>query len=127
MSEQSETPATDSVQDRLTVSVRRHGGAGVVALAGELDHDTAPTFADAALALADEGVAHLVIDCSALRFCDSTGLNVLLKARLRTVDDGGRFVLAGVGPQLRRLLELTGADGVFETRADVAAALSEDA
>ncbi|SEL18257.1 STAS domain-containing protein [Streptacidiphilus jiangxiensis] len=124
MPERPETPITDSAEDRLTVSVRRESGAGVVALAGELDHDTAPLLADAALALADDGVAYLVIDCSGLRFCDSTGLNVLLKARLRTVDDGGRFALAGVGPQLRRLLELTGADGVFETHADVAAALA---
>ncbi|WP_042428964.1 STAS domain-containing protein [Streptacidiphilus anmyonensis] len=125
MSERPETPHEDSDQDQLTVSVRRQAGAGVVVVAGELDHDTAPSLARATGSLADAGVARIVVDCSELTFCDSTGLNVLLKARLRTTDDGGRFVLAAPSPPLRRLLELTGADGVFETHADVAAALAD--
>ncbi|WP_042366071.1 STAS domain-containing protein [Streptacidiphilus neutrinimicus] len=125
MSERPETPHEDPDQEQLTVSVRRQGGAGVVEVVGELDHDTAPALARAIGSLADAGVTCVVVDCSQLGFCDSTGLNVLLKARLATTEDGGRFLLAGPGPQLRRLLELTGADGVFETHSDLATALAD--
>jgi stage II sporulation protein AA (anti-sigma F factor antagonist) len=125
MSERPETLHADSVQDRFTVSVRRQAGAGVVTVAGEIDHDTAPVLTEAAHSLAEAGVAHIVIDCSELGFCDSTGLNVLLKSRLRTTEDGGRFALAAPGRQLCRLLELTGAGTVFELHADLAAALAD--
>ena len=125
MSDRPETPHADPAEDRLTVSVRRQGGAGVVTVAGELDHDTAPSLTREAGALVDAGTTRIVVDCAELRFCDSTGLNALLKARLRTTEDGGRFVLAAAGPQLRRLLALTGADTVFELSADVSAALAD--
>jgi stage II sporulation protein AA (anti-sigma F factor antagonist) len=125
MSERPEAPSADPAQERLTVSVRRQDDAGVVAADGELDHDTAPTLAEAVRSLADAGVTRIVVDCGGLGFCDSTGLNVLLKARLRAVDDGGRFLLTRLGPQLRRLLELTGTDSVFEMRDDVTAALAD--
>jgi stage II sporulation protein AA (anti-sigma F factor antagonist) len=125
MSDRPETPHAHSEQDQLTVAVRRQAGTGVVAVAGELDHDTAPTLERSTDSLAVAGVTRIVVDCSALSFCDSTGLNVLLKARLRTTDAGGRFQLVAPSAQLRRLLELTGANGVFETHADVAAALAD--
>ncbi|WP_042377288.1 STAS domain-containing protein [Streptacidiphilus melanogenes] len=125
MSERPETPHEEPAQEQLTVSVRRQGGAGVVSVAGELDHDTAPSLAQAIGSLADAGVVCIVVDCPQLRFCDSTGLNVLLKARLRTTEDGGRFLLVAPAPQLRRLLELTGAEGVFETHADLETALAD--
>jgi anti-anti-sigma factor len=120
MSERPEAPPTDSVTDRLTVSTRALAGMGVVVLVGELDHDTAPVLAQAADSFVCAGVPKLVVDCSGLGFCDSSGLNTLLKARQWMADGGGRFFLAAPSRQLRRLLDLTGAASVFETLPDVA-------
>jgi anti-sigma B factor antagonist len=52
-----------------------------------------------------------MVDCSALTFCASAGLNALLRARLAATAGGTAFRLA---PQLVRLLRVTEADTVFD-------------
>ncbi|MFF3074607.1 STAS domain-containing protein [Kitasatospora sp. NPDC057904] len=91
----------------------------VLALHGELDLDTV-TDLHAALdaALATPGSV-IVIDCAGLEFCDSTGLNAILRARADAAADDSRIDLARPGPLLLRLLELTGAAEAFRIRATV--------
>lgn len=99
------------------------GGTVVLALSGELDHDTAAPLKEA---LAGQSVTRrVVVDCAGLRFCDSTGLNVLLRARLRLLDGGGRLDLAGLGPPVDRMFEITGARSVFRVYESTAAALAD--
>ncbi|WP_052441903.1 STAS domain-containing protein [Streptacidiphilus anmyonensis] len=125
MSERPNTSPTHSEADRLAVSVRRVEEAGIVLLSGELDPDTAPALALATSSLTDAGVTRIVVDCSQLGFCDSSGLNVLLKARQQVSDVGGRLILAAPTRQLLRLLELTGALSVFETQPEAGGAVAE--
>lgn len=68
---------------RLRVEVREEGPSAVVTPAGELDHHTADLLREPLESCLDKGFTRLVVDCSRLEFCDSTGLNVLLGARLR--------------------------------------------
>lgn len=104
-------------QRRLTVDVRRigarAGASAVVRPAGELDHHSA----DALRASLDEcvagGCSRIVIDCSGLEFCDSTGLNVLLATRIDAEAAGGGVHLAAMRPSVARLFEITGVDAVF--------------
>ncbi|MGW5346373.1 anti-sigma factor antagonist [Streptomyces sp. HUAS TT3] len=114
--------------DQFAVEVRPVGGTVVLLLSGELDHDTAePLRAALEAALAAGGPVRLVIDCAGLAFCDSTGLNMLLRARLAAEAAGGSVELSGLGRQVARMLRLTGADGVFAIHRDLAEALSADA
>ncbi|GLF99285.1 STAS domain-containing protein [Streptomyces yaizuensis] len=109
---------------RLQVEVRTVGDSEVVTPAGELDHHTADVLStplDAALA---QGRSRLVIDCSRLEFCDSTGLNVLLAARLKADAAGGGVHLAGLRPVVARVLEITGAEAVFTVHPSLDEALS---
>ncbi|MFJ6350035.1 MULTISPECIES: STAS domain-containing protein [unclassified Streptomyces] len=112
---------------RLTVRTRPGPGNGpvVLAVAGELDHDTAAPLREA-LARTDAS-ARVVVDCSGLRFCDSTGLNVLLRARLRLNESGGRLDLAGLRPPVDRMFEITGARSIFRVYGDAADALADTA
>ncbi|MEU8541325.1 STAS domain-containing protein [Streptomyces sp. NPDC048717] len=96
----------------------------VLALTGELDHDTAAPLKEA-LAAHTGPRRRIVVDCAGLRFCDSTGLNVLLRARLRMLDEGGRLDLAGLGPPVDRMFEITGALSVFRVYENTAAALAD--
>ncbi|MGW6612229.1 STAS domain-containing protein [Streptomyces erythrochromogenes] len=48
-------------------------------------------------------------DCSRVTFCDSSGLNALIAARLQAVEAGTTIHLANPAPQLQRLLQMTGA------------------
>jgi anti-anti-sigma factor len=112
---------------RLLVEVREEGSAAVVTPAGELDHHTADLLREPLDGLLSRGIATLVVDCTRLEFCDSTGLNVLLGARLKADSAGGGVRLAGMRPVVARVFEITGADAVFSVHDTVESALAEDA
>ena len=73
-----------------------------------------------------QGYARLVVDCSRLEFCDSTGLNVLLGARLKAEAAGGGVHLAGMQPAVARVFEITGAEAVFTVHDTLEAALADE-
>ncbi len=109
---------------RLRVEVREEGPWVVVALAGELDHHTAELLREPLDSKLDAGHDRIVLDCSELEFCDSTGLNVLLGARLRAEAAGGGIHLAAMQPVVSRVFEITGADAVFQVHPTLAEALT---
>lgn len=109
---------------RLRVEVRNEGPWAIVTPAGELDHHTAELLREPLEASLDSGQAQVLIDCSGLEFCDSTGLNVLLGARLKAEAAGGGIHLAAMQPVVARVFEITGADAVFTVHATVAEALA---
>nr|WSY54407.1 STAS domain-containing protein [Streptomyces sp. NBC_00886] len=111
---------------RLLVEVRKQGLSAVVTPAGELDHHTADLLREPLEDLLAHGYARLVVDCSRLEFCDSTGLNVLLGARLRAEAAGGGVHLAGMKPAVARVFEITGADAVFTVHDTLGAALADE-
>ncbi|WP_426368887.1 STAS domain-containing protein [Streptomyces sp. E-08] len=109
--------------DRLLVEVLRGRWPGtvVVSLDGELDHDTAEPLRNALEAAS--GAVRVVVDCSGLRFCDSTGLNILLRTRLRLLAEGGHVDLAGLRPPVDRVFQITGALRLFPVYEDTGTAL----
>lgn len=113
---------------RLTVDVRRIGSAGsasaVVSPAGELDHHTADTLRASLEQCVGSGCSRIVVDCSGLEFCDSTGLNVLLATRIEVAAAGGAVHLAGMRPIVARLFEITGAGAVFTVHGSLDDALA---
>ncbi|MEU5685684.1 STAS domain-containing protein [Streptomyces venezuelae] len=110
---------------RLLVEVRKVGASAVVTPAGELDHHTADVLREPLENCLTDGYARLVVDCSRLEFCDSTGLNVLLGARLKAEAAGGGVHLAGMLPVVARVFEITGAEAVFTVHDNLEAALGE--
>ncbi|MET9669907.1 STAS domain-containing protein [Streptomyces sp. NPDC006475] len=110
---------------RLQVEVRTEGRSEVVKPAGELDHHTADLLRTPLEEALARGRSRLVIDCSELEFCDSTGLNVLLAARLQADAAGGGVHLAGLLPVVARVLEITGAEAVFTVHESLEAALAD--
>lgn len=110
---------------RLHVLVTQHGRSAVFTPAGELDHHTADLLSGPLDAAVDAGTTRLVVDCSQLAFCDSTGLNVLLGARLRAEALGGKVHLAAMQPTVARVFEITGAEAVFTVHDTLDQALQE--
>ncbi|CAL9473246.1 STAS domain-containing protein [Streptomyces sp. NPDC057838] len=111
---------------RLLVEVREEGPSAVVTPAGELDHHTADLLREPLEDCLAKGFKRLVIDCTRLEFCDSTGLNVLLGARLKAEAAGGGVALAGMQPVVARVFEITGADAVFSVHDTLEAALADE-
>lgn len=110
---------------RLLVEVRHQGASAVLAPAGELDHHTADLLRELLEDCLDKGLFRLVVDCSRLEFCDSTGLNILLAARLKAESAGGGVHLVGMRSPVARVFEITGADAVFTVHDTLGAALAE--
>jgi anti-sigma B factor antagonist len=106
----------------LKISSRSQGERTVLALAGEIDLYTAPRLqTELTRALADTGSAQIIVDMSAVEFCDSTGMNVLLAAHRLAAERGGDLALAAPRPPVRKILEVTGLYSVFTVHDDLAA------
>lgn len=110
---------------RLQVGIRHHGASAVVAVAGELDHHTADLLRESLESCVADGFGRLVVECSRLEFMDSTGLNVLLGARLKAEAAGGGVHLAGMRPVVARVFEITGAEAVFTVHDSLDRALAD--
>ncbi|HEY7325359.1 MAG TPA: STAS domain-containing protein [Streptosporangiaceae bacterium] len=92
-----------------------HDGQAVVTTPEEVDISNAGLLREALVSATVSGQPVIVVDMSATEFCDSTGLNVLVRA-LGLAEQAGaelRLVMGGTG--LRRVLTVTGVAGMFRT------------
>ncbi|MFE7491723.1 STAS domain-containing protein [Kitasatospora sp. NPDC057541] len=99
-------------------------GAAVCVLAGDLDVETLAPAAETLADLVAQRPRVLVLDLRGVGFCDSSGLNVLLRTRLGAERAGLELRLAAVPATVMRVLDLTGARTVFAIHDTVDAALA---
>jgi anti-sigma B factor antagonist len=71
-----------------------------------------------------EGTGRLLLDMSAVKFIDSTGLGMIVIAMRAALSRGGSFALFALPTKARMLVELTRLHLVFYIYADEAAALA---
>jgi anti-anti-sigma factor len=86
----------------------------VVSISGELDLLSAYSLWSALDAVPRN--QHVVLDCSGIRFVDSSGLHVILAQHEHRAAQGGSVAIRNPSPTMRRLLELTGASRLIEGR-----------
>ncbi|KAB2343384.1 STAS domain-containing protein [Actinomadura rudentiformis] len=107
-----------------TLSVLRRPAYTVVRLRGELDLATAPPLRDRLSDVIRTDTRLLILDLSAVSFCDATGLTVLTGVRRRASVVGAALVVAAPCSQVTKLLRATGLERDFTIRATVADALA---
>lgn len=97
------------------------GQTTALAVTGELDLATATRFFRD---VGDVLGSHLtvILNLAGVTFCDSSGLNTLLRLRRRAQDTGCRIVLVAPPAQMTRLLTVTGAAGIFTIHGTLAEA-----
>ena len=83
-------------------------GAVTVAIGGDLDIASAPAVREQLLGLLSPGACRLVIDMSAVRYADASGLAVLVSTQRRAVLLGGGLRLAAPRPEVAGALAVTG-------------------
>ncbi|MFD9433414.1 STAS domain-containing protein [Streptomyces sp. NPDC060002] len=97
------------------------GQTTALTVAGELDLNTADI-----LHRTVEDVLHdhrtAILDLTGVTFCDSSGLNALLRLRRHTQETGGGLVLAAPPSQMLRLLTVTGAGAILTVYGSLAEA-----
>ena len=89
-------------------------GTVCLTIAGDLDFNTAPVLRTAVGQIPLPPGTLLVLDLTALGFCDSSGLTALLAARRHADASGSALALAGVPANVLRIFQLTGLEGLFD-------------
>ncbi|MET9616754.1 STAS domain-containing protein [Kitasatospora indigofera] len=97
----------------LRTTVRSTPTGPVLEIAGDLDFHSAPDAREVLLGLAPGPGRLLVVDLTALTFCDSTGITLLLAARNHAVSHRAHIALAGVPAHVARIFDVTGLSQVF--------------
>ncbi len=83
-------------------------------LTGDLDAGTATELVSVLEREIDRGANRLVLDLGRVSYIDSSGLGALVKVLKKARLGGGDVKLAGLEPEVRKVLELTRLDKIFE-------------
>jgi anti-anti-sigma factor len=109
-----------------------HGRWAVLHVSGELDLVTSPMLRQRVHDVVADGRHDLVLDLSRVRFCDSSGVGVLIAARrlLRSCQGRLRLVLPDRGSveesHVNRVFGALGVRRLFDVHADLADAVTEE-
>lgn len=91
----------------------------------KLDATNAPELKAELTILNKQGVNNIVIDMSATKYCDSSGLSAVLTANRLCKDTNGKFVLCGLQENVMKLVQIAQLDKVLSISSDQQAALVE--
>jgi anti-sigma B factor antagonist len=97
----------------ITTSVEHRDGVTVLAVGGEIDLVTAPSFEKAINDVLANDPPSLVIDLSEVTFLASAGLQLLVATNERIGTSAG-FAVVAEGPSTSRPIELTDLDKIFD-------------
>jgi anti-sigma B factor antagonist len=106
-------PDRGTYLDQITIDVDRPGQAelATVRVHTVIDAVTAPDLQHRLETLLSEGVQRLVLDLSAVPFCDVPALNMLLRIQSRLRSRGGQLAVRGACPPLRIMVLALGLEG----------------
>jgi anti-sigma B factor antagonist len=107
----------------VNVTPRREGLVTVLAVSGEIDGRTAPSFQEQVLGgLAPEG--RVLLDLGQVTFLSSAGLRALLLTHREATGRRARLVLIGLSEDLRTTMSATGFLRFFAVRESLADGLA---
>ena len=109
----------------LTIASALHESGLVLTLDGEIDMATEAHFQDAATgALTTQPFGRVVLDCTDLRFIDSSGLRVLIRAHKFAKEQRALLVIAAAPPRVLQTLRITSLDTRIPVFGSVSQALA---
>ena len=105
------------------ISSESRGGARVISVAGDLDLSTHEKLGERLVEEAGKGEP-VIVDLAKCGFIDSSGLRSILIGLRASGEKGSGLSVAAPGPQVRRILEMTGLDQEVEIHDSVDDALA---
>jgi anti-sigma B factor antagonist len=109
----------------LQLTIKEDGHVTILTVDGDLVIGESETlFKKTVIRLLEEGKVNLLVDLRGVGFLDSSGLGALVRAMTNSQKEGGQTKLLGAGPQVRKLLEMTKLDSVFENFTSMETAVS---
>ena len=107
------------IQDKLVADI------AVITISGSIDALTAPKITEHINGLVSSGKINLAADFSGVDYTSSAGLRVLLGAVKLTRSKGGDFYLAGIQPDVEKVLSLSGFTSILKIFPDIETAVSK--
>ncbi|MFI6070938.1 STAS domain-containing protein [Actinoplanes sp. NPDC051343] len=103
------------MSDQILTVITEHVTESIVVLTatGEIDRESQSVLGEAAASALEGDNDRLVIDLSAVSFCDSSGLSLFVRLHRRLAERGGSLRLAGAQPLVRTVLEATNLHRLF--------------
>lgn len=98
----------------LKINSKQQGNITVLQVDGEVDLYSSPQVRTRVLHLVESQSPNIVVDLQDVRYMDSSGVATLIEGYKLCQKNNGRFVLAGLKPEVREVFELTRLDRVFE-------------
>ena len=109
----------------MELTTREEGRVTILTVHGDLViGEPETTFKRTVTRLLEDGSVNLLVDLERVGFLDSSGLGALVRALTNSQKEGGQTKLLHAGPQVRKLLEMTKLDSVFELHDDLEKAVS---
>lgn len=91
----------------------------------EIDISNADKVRDDLLLVVKQGPAAMIVDMSRTTFCDSAGVNALVRVYQQALAAGAPLRLVLAAPAVQRVLSITGVDRLIGTFPTVSAALAD--
>ena len=79
----------------------------------KLDTTVAPALKSELVILNSDGVKNIIIDLSATRYCDSSGLSAILVANRLCKNAGGSLVITGLQDPVKNLISISQLDSIL--------------
>ncbi len=108
----------------MEVTLTERDNATIVKITGSVDRLTAEQLSASLAAPIADGRVRLVADFSSVNYTSSAGLRSLLGAVNDSRRKGGDLRIAGLQPQVERVLSLAGFTGIIKIFADVESAVA---
>jgi len=95
---------------RLALDTRKDEDRTLVTARGSIDLHSSESLQSHLIGLLDEGDRQIVVDLAAVDFCDSSGLNVLVRAYKHARVTNAALVVTGAQGRVQNVLRTTGLD-----------------
>ncbi|WP_344838519.1 STAS domain-containing protein [Actinocorallia longicatena] len=94
----------------LALQTSRQDGRALVAARGSIDLHSSESLRECLAQLIDSGETEVVVDLTAVDFCDSSGLNVLVRAYKHARARNAALIVTGAYGRVENVLRTTGLD-----------------
>ena len=98
----------------MQIEERTDGSVVVVSLDGRADGFTGEDLETALSEIVDRGDVKIVLDCRQMTYINSVGLRVLFICARNCKADGGKMVIAGVRPECRAPMDISGFGAIID-------------
>ena len=87
--------------------------ATIISKVERLNAQNAPDLKSELVVLNNQGINNIIVDLTATKFCDSSGLSSLLMGNRLCKDSSGKFILCGIQENVLKMIKIAQLDKVI--------------